>query len=41
MMNNLMQGKKGVWFKLPIEFANLVEAVVKVIFWLDRFDSRL
>ena len=25
-----MQGKKGVWIKLPIEHANLVEATVKV-----------
>ena len=24
------QGKKGVWIKLPIEHANLVEATVKV-----------
>ena len=25
-----MQGKTGVWIKLPIEHANLVEATVKV-----------
>ncbi|KAM7495294.1 hypothetical protein LguiB_029903 [Lonicera macranthoides] len=27
------QGKKGVWIKLPIESANLVEAAVKEGFW--------
>lgn len=26
----IFQGKKGIWIKLPIELANLVEAVVKV-----------
>ena len=25
-----MQGKKGVWIKLPIHLVNLVEALVKV-----------
>ena len=25
-----LQGKKGVWIKLPIEHANLVEATVRV-----------
>jgi len=25
-----MQGKKGVWIKLPIHLAGLVEALVKV-----------
>lgn len=25
-----MQGKKGIWIKLPIELVNLVETVVKV-----------
>jgi len=25
-----MQGKKGVWIKLPIHLASLVEALVKV-----------
>ena len=25
-----LQGKKGVWIKLPIQHANLVEATVKV-----------
>ncbi|KAK1389160.1 putative Mutt domain protein [Heracleum sosnowskyi] len=27
------QGKKGIWLKLPIELANLVEAAVKQGFW--------
>ncbi|KAL1812975.1 hypothetical protein ACET3Z_023040 [Daucus carota] len=27
------QGKKGIWLKLPIEFANLVETAVKQGFW--------
>lgn len=26
-----MQGKKGVWIKLPIELVNLVETAVKVV----------
>lgn len=26
-----IQGKKGVWIKLPIELVNLVETAVKVI----------
>lgn len=26
-----LQGKKGVWIKLPIELVNLVEAAVTVI----------
>ncbi|XP_055802029.1 nudix hydrolase 2-like [Solanum dulcamara] len=28
-----MQGKKGVWIKIPIELANLVEIAVKEGFW--------
>lgn len=28
-----LQGKKGVWIKLPIQLANLVEIVVKEGFW--------
>ncbi|KAM1859678.1 hypothetical protein ACFX13_011950 [Malus domestica] len=28
-----LQGKKGVWIKLPIERVNLVEVAVKEIFW--------
>ena len=28
----LWQGKRGVWIKLPIGFANLVETVVKVCY---------
>ncbi|KAI5674690.1 hypothetical protein M9H77_15054 [Catharanthus roseus] len=28
-----LQGKKGVWIKLPIQLANLVETVVKEGFW--------
>uniref|UniRef100_A0A7N0UBF7 Nudix hydrolase domain-containing protein n=1 Tax=Kalanchoe fedtschenkoi TaxID=63787 RepID=A0A7N0UBF7_KALFE len=28
-----LQGKKGVWIRLPIEHANLVEAAVKAGFW--------
>lgn len=27
-----LQGKRGIWIKLPIELANLVEVVVKVHF---------
>lgn len=28
-----VQGKRGVWIKVPIELVNLVEAAVKVILW--------
>lgn len=31
MILYIFQGKKGVWIKLPIELANLVETAVKVI----------
>lgn len=34
------QGKKGVWFKLPIELANLVEAVVKEGFWYHHAEPK-
>lgn len=27
----ILQGKKGVWIKVPIELVNLVETAVKVI----------
>jgi hypothetical protein len=27
----VVQGKRGVWIKVPIELVNLVEAAVKVI----------
>lgn len=30
-----LQGKKGIWIKLPIEFANMVQYVVKVRFSFD------
>lgn len=32
ILNKRLQGKRGVWIKLPIEFVNLVEATVQVIF---------
>lgn len=31
MILYILQGKKGVWIKLPIELVNLVETAVKVI----------
>ncbi|XP_022977707.1 nudix hydrolase 10-like [Cucurbita maxima] len=34
------QGKKGVWIKLPIELANLVEAVVKEGFWYHHAEPK-
>src|SRR5574337_931128 len=34
------QGKKGVWFKLPIGLANLVEAVVKEGFWYHHAEPK-
>lgn len=30
-----LQGKRGVWIKLPIQHANLVEAAVKVNMYWD------
>ncbi|KAM7492426.1 hypothetical protein LguiA_035347 [Lonicera macranthoides] len=33
------QGKKGVWIKLPIESANLVEAAVKEGFWYHHAEA--
>lgn len=34
------QGKKGVWIKLPIEHANLVEAAVKEGFWYHHAEPK-
>ncbi|KAL0543513.1 hypothetical protein IC582_018609 [Cucumis melo] len=34
------QGKKGVWLKLPIELANLVEAIVKEGFWYHHAEPK-
>lgn len=34
------QGKKGVWIKLPIELANLVEAAVKEGFWYHHAEPK-
>ncbi|KAM7486382.1 hypothetical protein LguiA_002394 [Lonicera macranthoides] len=33
------QGKKGVWLKLPIELANLVEAAVQEGFWYHHAET--
>ncbi|XP_070677707.1 nudix hydrolase 2-like [Malus domestica] len=40
-MPNLIfvQGKKGVWIRLPIERVNLVEAAVKEGFWYHHAES--
>lgn len=35
IVDTLLQGKKGVWIKLPIEHVNLVEAAVKVDYLLS------
>ncbi|XP_038882882.1 nudix hydrolase 2-like isoform X5 [Benincasa hispida] len=34
------QGKKGVWIKLPIELAHLVEAIVKERFWYHHAEPK-
>uniref|UniRef100_A0A7N0UD97 Nudix hydrolase domain-containing protein n=1 Tax=Kalanchoe fedtschenkoi TaxID=63787 RepID=A0A7N0UD97_KALFE len=35
-----LQGKKGVWIKLPIEHVNLVEAAVKEGFWYHHAEPK-
>lgn len=36
-----LQGKKGVWIKLPIQLATLIEIVVKVIYIYISFQTTL
>nr|XP_043607909.1 nudix hydrolase 2-like [Erigeron canadensis]XP_043607910.1 nudix hydrolase 2-like [Erigeron canadensis]XP_043607911.1 nudix hydrolase 2-like [Erigeron canadensis] len=35
-----LQGKKGVWIKLPIELSNLVDAAVKEGFWYHHAEPK-
>ncbi|KAK3022461.1 LOW QUALITY PROTEIN: hypothetical protein RJ639_046336 [Escallonia herrerae] len=40
LKNNIMcpnhVGQEGVWLKLPIELVNLVEAAVKLVYWIPK-----
>ncbi|KAK7860065.1 nudix hydrolase 2, partial [Quercus suber] len=40
ILNKRLQGKRGVWIKLPIELVNLVEATVQQGFWYHHAEPK-